>query len=354
MSQDNSIVLTFNASSATSIASQIETDGLFSLRESLINQGFSPASVNIIMSSWRTSPRKQYATYIKRWFTYCTTYQYNPCNPPTNIAVQFLTSLYDHGLSYSCINTAGSALSSIFQLKNRDMSFGNLPVVRHFMRGILQLCPALPKYNAVWNVHTVFDFIRSCPTIAQLNLKELTLHLTFLLCLLSAQRWQTIKALRIDNMDITPSTYIFPIVDMLKQSRPGFHQEPIRYERYIADPRLCVYTHLTTYIEQTKSIRGGISQLLISHSRPHHAASSKTISRWCKQFLALARIDTTRYKGHSTRSASTSLLVQSNNADLSHILKAAGWSNDHTFRRFYNLPQEQTFNVGTGLIDSDI
>ena len=150
------------------------------------------------------------------------------------------------------------------------------------------------------------------------------------------------------------STYIFAIGDMLKQSCPGFHQELIRYERYIANPRLCVYTHLKTYIERTKSIRGGISQLLNSHSRPHHVASSETISHWCKQCLALAGIDTSRYNGHSTRVVSSLLLVQSNNADLSHILKAAEWSNEHTFHRFYTLPQEQTFNVGSALIDSDI
>ena len=305
------------------------------------------------MSSWRSSTQKQYATYIKRWFDYCTEHEYNPFDSPVNIAVQFLTSLYEHGLSYSCINTARSALSCIFQLTNNDNSFGDLPIVRRFMRGIFQLRPALPKYNAVWNVHKVFDFIRSCQTIDQLSLKDLTLRLTFLLCLLSAQRRQTIKALRIDNMDITPSAYIFPIVTMLKQSRPGFHQEPIRYEKYVADPRLCIYSHLKEYIARTKVIRGDTLQLLISHSRPHHAASSETISRWCKQFLGLAGIDTAKYKGHSTRAASTSLLAQSNSVNLSQILRAAGWSNEQTFRRFYDLPQEQTFNLGSAIIDID-
>ena len=138
----------------------------------------------------------------------------------------------------------------------------------------------LPKYNAVSNLHKGVDFIRSCQTIDQLSLKDLTLPLTFLLCLLSAQRRQTIKALRIDNMDITPSAYIFPIVTMLKQSRPGFHQEPIRYEQYVADPRLCIYSHLKEYIARTKVIRGDTLQLLISHPRPHHAASSASGISW--------------------------------------------------------------------------
>ena len=222
-----------------------------------------------------------------------------------------------------------------------------------FIRGIFQLRPALPKYNTVWNVHTVFDFTRSCQTVENLSLKDLTLRLTFLLCLLSGQRRQTIKALRIDNMDVTPSSYIFPIVDILKQSRPGFHQEPIRYEKYATELILCTYNHLTEYIIRTKLIRYDVQQLLISHSSLHHAASSETISRWCKQFLSLAGIDTAKYKGHSTHAASTSLLAQSNTVKLENVLKGAGWSNEHCFRRFYNLPQEQSFNLGSALLDND-
>ena len=206
------------------------------------------------MSSWRHSTKKQYATYIKRWFQYCNEHQYNPLTSPVQIAIQFFTLLFEKGLSYSCINTARSALSCIFQLSDSDFNFGNLPIVRRFVRGIFQLRPALPKYKTVWNVHTVFDFIRSCQTVEELSLKDLTLHLTFLLCILSAQRRQTIKALRIDSMDVTSSAYTFPIADILKQSRPGFHQQPIRYEKYTAEPRLFIYNHLTEYITRTRLI----------------------------------------------------------------------------------------------------
>ena len=116
------------------------------------------------------------------------------------------------------------------------------------MHGTFQLHPALPKYNAVWTVHRVFDFIRSCQTFDQLHLKDLTLRSPFLPCLLSAQRRETIRVLRIHNMDITPSAHIFPIVHMLNQSHPGCHQEPSRYEKYVADPRLCIGNHLKEYI----------------------------------------------------------------------------------------------------------
>ena len=47
-------------------------------------------------------------------------------------------------------------------------------------------------------------------------------------------------------------------------------------------------------------------QLLISHIEPHREVKNCTISRWLKDMLNLSGIDTTQFKEHSTRSASTS------------------------------------------------
>ena len=56
------------------------------------------------------------------------------------------------------------------------------------MKGIFELRPSLPRYPTVWNVNTVFNYVRTQPDIADLSLKELSLRLTFLLLLLSGQR----------------------------------------------------------------------------------------------------------------------------------------------------------------------
>ena len=173
-----------------------------------------------------------------------------------------------------------------------------------------------------------------------------------MLCLLSAQRRQTIKALRIDHMEVTTLSYIFHLVDTLKQSRPGYHHQPIRFDKYDVEPKLCVYSCITEYLKRTETIRSDINQLLITYSRPYRAASADTISRWSKQFLSLAGIDTSRYKCHSTRAAATSHVVRHNHAYLSDIMRAAGWSNEHVFHRFYNLPSEEQFNFGRALLSS--
>ena len=50
----------------------------------------------------------------------------------------------------------------------------------------------------------------------------------------------------------------------------------------------------------------------------------------------MSRIDTNVYKGHSTKSASTS--ADKNKVLLSTIMENAGWSNAETFTKFYSRP----------------
>ena len=70
--------------------------------------------------------------------------------------------------------------------------------------------------------------------------------------------------------------------------------------------------------------------------------NNQTIARYVKLFLGDAGIDTTVFTAHSTRSASTS---KANNLGLSmkDIAKAAGWSTEHSFQRFYKLPVKKNF-----------
>ena len=53
--------------------------------------------------------------------------------------------------------------------------------------------------------------------------------------------------------------------------------------------------------------------------------------------LARAGIDTTRYKAHSTRAASTSA-AKRNATPIAKIMGAAGWKSIDTFAKFYDKP----------------
>ncbi|XP_070552736.1 uncharacterized protein [Ptychodera flava] len=47
------------------------SDGMQSIRMSLQKHGLSPATVNIMLQSWRSGTKKQYSTYAKKWIQFC-------------------------------------------------------------------------------------------------------------------------------------------------------------------------------------------------------------------------------------------------------------------------------------------
>ena len=305
-----------------------------------------------MMASWREGTKAQYDTYIRKWSVFCKKVKCDLVTPPVPIAIDFLASLFDAGLSYASINTARSALSSVLLIENSKIPFGQLPLVKRFMKGIFELKPSLPRYRTVWNVSTVFNYLRCQPNIADLSLKDLSLRLTFLLLLLSGQRCQTVYYFTMDNMKLSEDKCVFKVTDKVKQTRKGYHIPPIIYECYPHETRLCPVVHIKEYVKRTASLRSAdCKQLLVSFIRPHGPVSKTTIARWCKLLLGVAGVDTTNFHCHSTRAASTSYAADGN-VNVSCILKAVGWSNEHTFQKFYHKPcVESSFNLGSAVLD---
>lgn len=336
---------------APSSSQEVGTSHLFSIRQQLIALGISPSSADTIMSSWRDGTKAQYQTYISKWTTFCSVNDCNFFNPSIPMAIGFLQGLFDQGLSYNSINTARSALSALLQIKETTVPFGQLPLVKRFMKGVFELRPSFPRYDNIWDINKVFTFFREKPNMTDLSLKELTVKLTFLLLLLSGQRCQTIHLLSIDNMLISDDKCVFHVRDKVKQTRVAHHIAPIVFEKYPKETTLCVVAHLTEYLQRTQKLREvECRKLLISYVKPHKAVSRETISRWCKWVLERAGIDTGKFGSHSTRAASTSTVART--ADIGQILKSVGWSNARTFQHFYNKPLETSFNLGSSILNA--
>ena len=334
--------------------SQDVTPGyLSSIRAKLQVDGFSVETIEIILSLWRTGTLAQYQGVYKKWYEFCSKNKCDVICPQLPLALRFLSELFKDNLSYSYINTARSALSSLIIVKDTDVPFGQLPVVKRFMKGVFEKRPALPKYHATWNVSVVFKFIREQKPVDETPLKELTQRLTFLLCLLSGQRSQTIHKLSLENMCIGEEKVTFFITEKLKHTRQGVHQQPLEFLAYKADRKLCIVTHIQHYVEKTSSLRQEEKQLLISFIKPHKAVSKDTVSNWIKHFMKTAGIDTSVYKSHSTRAAATSYLA-SKQVDVNDILAAAGWSNEETFQKFYNRNIIVPFNFGNALLEASV
>ena len=114
------------------------------------NRGFSARATNIVLQSWRQSSQKQYDAHIRKWLFFCTKRQADPICPTISMAVDFLTSLYDEGMSYSSINSVRCALSAILESPASAYStFGEHPDVKRFMKGIFQSRPPLPRNTPI-------------------------------------------------------------------------------------------------------------------------------------------------------------------------------------------------------------
>ena len=111
----------------------------------------------------------------------------------------FLLTLFNSGLSYSSLNTARSALSSI--LPSIDgIPVGQHPFVIRFLKGVFESRPVMPHYTAVWDVNQVLDYLKTLSPVNEISLESLTLKLTMLLALVTAQRGQSLLFLNVDSM----------------------------------------------------------------------------------------------------------------------------------------------------------
>ena len=302
------------------------------------------------MASWRKGTTKQYKTYLSRWTEFCQRENISTYSPGIPKAIEFLTELFHSEVGYSAINTARSALSTII-LPTAGIPFGKDPLVCRFLKGVFELKPCLPKYSRIWDVNKVLSHLKKFNPVNAMTLKDLTMNLTTLLCLLTGQRCQTIHYIDVNFIQFTDEECTITIRRILKHTKAGKHQLPLKLRSYPNDKRLCIIEYLQEYIKRTKGLRKEQSQLLISFNKPHHAVSKDTIGRWVKNTLKQSGIDTGQFTCHSTRSASTSC-AKAAGLSLEQIMQSAGWSTSSTFAKFYHKNIETDINFGSAVLNN--
>ncbi|CAB0001988.1 unnamed protein product [Nesidiocoris tenuis] len=105
-------------------------------------------------------------------------------------------------------------------------------------------------------------------------------------------------------------------------------------------PNLCVATLIMKYLEVTRPFRESSmdDKLFLCHQKPHRPAKRPTISRWVKETLKEAGVDTSIFSAYSTRHAATSDAYRKG-VSIDTIRSSAGWSPESSvFARFYNRP----------------
>ena len=238
-------------------------------RKSLESSSLSKEAIDIIMNSLSLATMKQYRPVIKQWVIFCSNSSIDPFTASVTDGIEFLTTLfYCKDIGYSSVNTARSALSLIIEARN-GISFGSHPLVQRYMTGIFRLKPSLPKYTATYDASRVLYCLKQIGPSEALTLKELSMKLAMLLCLLTANRDQVLPVLDITQMKLGEDRCVFLINEIMKTTRPGKHIPPVELIAYPHDKELCPVTMVEYYLHRTKKIRDVFIMLFLSYVYPN-------------------------------------------------------------------------------------
>jgi len=204
------------------------------------------------------------------------------------------------------------------------------------MTGIFNRNPQKPRYLFIWDVEQVLTFIKTMENNVELSDRDLNLKLATLLFLTSAGRCHEICYLNIMFMVRTSSSFKFFFAKVTKNWKKGKAPPCLEFQEYSDNSNLCVVTCIDEYLKRSALWRNqGQDQLLLSHLKPYKEVQSSTIANWVKLVLKKAGIDTSLYKAHSCRSASTSK-AKVLGLSLKDILKRGQWSGKSTWQKYYN------------------
>lgn len=248
--------------------------------------------------------------------------------------MDFLSTLYDKGLSYSAINAAKSALSHIVFIPPYA-KLSDHPLMAQYGKGVFNLRPPKPKLQFVWDVKIVFKYLEEKGTNKELSDKLLSQKLLILLLLLGGQRMNTILSFDIDNMFINTECATFIPSTVLKHSTQGRKLDQFTY-RTFPQKELCVVECLNEYLARralrvdSKVVKG----LFITLKAPYHVASEDTLRRWIYDLFSGSQL-LKNFTPHSCRAAATSKASKLN-INVEEILKQGCWRNMKTFKKHYD------------------
>ena len=151
----------------------------------------------------------------------------------------------------------------------------------------------------------------------------------------------------IQNTTVEDNFLIIPIGDKLKTTSIKFHVGEIKFPVY-ENAKVCPVKLFKQYIDVTKSIRGSITCLFITTSRPYRPASKDTLARWIKSVLHDADIDMTVFTPHSTTSCSTDKAATK--VPIETVLKTGCWRSMRTFANYYNKQIDDSRMFATNIV----
>lgn len=289
--------------------------------------------LEICLASITKATLKQYNSGLKLWWEFCCTKNLDPFTATSVVNVlEFLTTQFNRGVSYSSLNTYRSAIS---QIAGPDLSQDFR--MQRFFKGAYMLRPSVPKYENTWDPFVVLSYLKNLQNLDD-NLELLTQKLATLLALATGQRLQTLALIEVPYIYKSDDKLEITIRQRIKTSGRNKSQPMLVIPFFNSEPNICVGRTLLLYLEKTQAIRGTETFLFLTTKKPFRKASVQSLSRWIKNILIKSGIDVNKFTPYSTRHASTSA-ANRKGLNFDSIRQAAGWSiKSKMFATVYNRP----------------
>ena len=139
---------------------------------------------------------------------------------------------------------------------------------------------------------------------------------------------------------------------VIKQTRPGFNQQPITFKKFSDRINLCAFTQLSEYIKRTEQYRSTGQNLFLGTVKPFRSATVDTLSNWVR--FDLIKCYLSEYSPLSLRGAGTSAALRSNNLTVDTIMSAAGWSQNSTFQKLYDQPLAKDSSLDVAILSNKV
>lgn len=309
------------------------------LRETWSECGLTESAINCLLNSWAPSTRKQYDSALKTFHKHCQKLDINPWIPNIPTLLNYLASMSEQGKSFSSIGTSRAAVIAVWEQLSGSNNLGESAMLKRFMKGIFRSKPPTPKYADVWDVEVVLSKMRDMPNTEELPLGRLTHKLVTLLAICSPQRVSEIASLSLTHMQRKHDSISF-VLPMSKNRGMG-PAHTVMYQKFDSEPNLCPVATIERYLKLTEQRRNQTDEMILATREPYNKVSPSTISRWVREFLKEAGIDS-KFGAHSTRSAATSKAASAG-ISLKAIMQSANWApKSSIFQQFYNKPIRET------------
>jgi len=330
------------------MAKQSTSHSLAYFRQRSQEAGLSQRATEFAAGSFRTSTRTTYDSRLAGFHDWCAKSSTDPSTASLGCISDFLVSLFDKNLAVATIRGYRSAIASSHRGFLDGSTVSDSVYISRILKSFFLQRPPVRSLVPSWSLPSVLRCLSEAPfePLQQATLFHLTIKTVFLIAIASGQRRSSIQALSIEPGHIRwekSGVRLIPVASFVAKNQTAssgsvefFLPSLASFSSVEEDKVWCPVRALKWYISRTKSLRSS-SDLFITTTAPHRAASKDTISRWLVECIKLTGdgvLQSGPLRAHDTRALSTSWALF-NGATIEQLQKAAFWANPNSFISCY-------------------